>query len=93
MTYDHHRFLPFEFGKGLLGLATRDENGDWVNAVDMNFGGTEKFVLGPYKPGYKLGTYGIDLRTHTAWAVLNYNGDFAVTGFRHFEGRWPDRTD
>jgi len=87
MTYDHHRFLPFQFGKGLLGLATRDENGDWVNAVDMNFGGTEKFVLGPYKPGYKLGTYGIDLKTHTAWAVINYNADFAVTGFRHFEDR------
>ena len=81
MSYDHHRLLPFQFGKGLLGLAARDENGDWVNAVDMNFGGTKKFVLGPWKPGYGLGTYGIDLKTHTAWAVINYNADFAVAFF------------
>ena len=85
MSYDHHKLLPFQFGKGLLGLATRDENGDWVNAVDVNFGGVKKFVLGPYKPGYKLGTYGIDLKTHTAWAVINHNADFAVAGFRHLQ--------
>jgi hypothetical protein len=84
MSFDHHRLLPFQFGKGLLGLATRDGNGDWVNAVDMNFGGSKKFVFGPWKPGYELGTYGIDLKTHTAWAVINYNADFAVAGFRHF---------
>ena len=86
MTYDHRKLLPVQLGKGLLGLATKDENGDWVNAVDMNFGGTKKFILGPWKPAYGLGTYGIDLRTHTAWAVINYNGDFAVAGFRHFDG-------
>ena len=53
----------------------------------MNFGGTEKFALGPYKPGYKLGTYRIDPRTGTVWAVDNYTGDFAAGGFRHFEER------
>jgi hypothetical protein len=84
MSYDRHRLLPIQLGKGLLGLATRDEDGEWVNAVDMNSGGTKKFVLGPWKPGYELGTYGIDLKTHTAWAVINYAGDFAVAGFRHF---------
>jgi hypothetical protein len=84
MSFDHHRLLPFQFGKGLLGLAARDGNGDWVNAVDMNFGGTKKFVFGPWKSGYELGTYGIDLKTHTAWAVINYNADFSIAGFRHF---------
>ncbi len=84
MSYDHHRLLPAQLGRGLLGLATRDQNGNWVNAVDMNFGGNKKFVLGPWKPGYELGAYGIDLKTHTAWAVINYTGDFAVAGFRHF---------
>jgi hypothetical protein len=89
MSYDHHTLLPIQLGQGLLGLATRDENGDWVNAVDKNFGGTKKFVLGPWKPGYGLGTYGLDLITHTAWAVINYNADFAVAGFRHFDKyRW-----
>jgi hypothetical protein len=61
-----------------LFLVTRDETGRWVNAVDMNFGGIGTFVAGPYAPGYGLGAYGFDPSTHTAWAVINYNGDFAV---------------
>jgi hypothetical protein len=84
MSYDNHTLFPVEPGKGLPRLATRDENGEWVNAVDMNFGGTKKFILGPWKPGYGLGTYGIDLTRHTAWAVINHDGDFAVAGFRRF---------
>ncbi len=63
LSYDHRRLLPMQLGKGLLGLVTRDEKGNWVNAVDMNFGGTKKFVLGPYQNGYELGTYGVDLKT------------------------------
>jgi hypothetical protein len=39
------------------------------------------FVRGPWKTGYGLGTYGIDTKTHTAWAVLNYDGDCAVARF------------
>jgi hypothetical protein len=35
-------------------------------------------VLGPWNASYTLGTYGLDPATHTAWAILNYNGDFAV---------------
>jgi len=62
---------------GKAGIATY-VNGKWVNAVNENFGGKAKFVLGPYKDTYGLGTYGIDLKTNTAWAVLNYNADFAV---------------
>jgi hypothetical protein len=46
--------------------------------VDQKFGGTKKFVLGKYNSKYSLGTYGIDLTTNTAWAVLNYNADFVV---------------
>ncbi len=63
------------------GIATRDSSGRWVNAVDMNFGGAKRLVLGPWKTGYPLGTYGIDLDTNTAWAVINYNADFAVAGY------------
>jgi hypothetical protein len=61
-------------------LVTRDKTGRWVNAVDMNFGGIRKFVAGPYVPGSALGAYGFDPDTRTAWAVINYNGDFAVAG-------------
>lgn len=75
MNYDK---MPTHLGHGGFGIATKDKDGEWVNAVDMNFGGTEKFVQGRWKPGYELGTYGIDPKSKTAWAVLNYNGDFAV---------------
>ena len=67
-----------QLGNGGFGIATRDPEGNWVNAVDMNFGGTKEFVKGPWEPGYELGTYGVDPKTKTAWAVVNFNGDFAV---------------
>jgi hypothetical protein len=51
--------------------------------VDGNFGGEKNFVIGPWNSSYELGTYGIDLETHTAWAVINHGGDFAIARFRH----------
>jgi hypothetical protein len=63
---------------GRVGIATY-VGGRWVNAVDQNLGGEKRFVLGPYIEGrYGLGTYGVDPDGMTAWAVLNYNADFAV---------------
>jgi hypothetical protein len=70
--------LAESLGNGRFGIAARAEDGTWVNAVDRNFGGTKKFVKGPWGPDYELGTYGVDPRTKTAWAVVNYEGDFAV---------------
>ena len=68
----------FEPDTGAVGIATFVD-GRWVNAVDQNFGGKKRFVKGPYVEGrYGVGTYGVDPRTGTAWAVLNYNADFAV---------------
>ena len=65
-----------------FGLATKDAYGNWVNAVDMIQGTySKRFVLGPWNSSYDLGTYGIDASTNTAWAVINYNADFAVTSF------------
>ena len=61
-----------------FGILTKDASGEWVKAVSKNFGGTENFVLGPWKANYGLGTYGLDLRKGTAWAVINYNSDFTV---------------
>jgi hypothetical protein len=60
-------------------LAAIDDNGNWINAVDRNYGGSKQFVYGPWDSSYKLGTYGVDPNTHTAWAVINYTGDFAVS--------------
>jgi hypothetical protein len=53
-------------------------DGKWVNAVNENFGGNKKFIRGKYKSEYQLGTFGYDSKSKTAWAVLNYNADFAV---------------
>ena len=80
LTYDTGE-APKHIEKGLFGLATKDERGHWINAVDRNFGGTKKFVKGAWKPEYGLGTYGVDPATKTAWAVINHNSDFAVTSF------------
>jgi hypothetical protein len=54
----------------------------WVNAADLNVGGSEHFVLGAYNPAadFNLGWYGYDPSTDTAWAVVNNAGDFAVQG-------------
>ncbi|HEX2770495.1 MAG TPA: hypothetical protein VHN12_14550, partial [Geobacteraceae bacterium] len=81
LSYDLAKSHPAHLGKGVFGLATKDDKDNWINAVDKNVGGVKKFVLGPWKPGYKLGTYGVDLRTKTAWAVINYNAKFAVADF------------
>jgi hypothetical protein len=78
MTYEG---MPLS-GRSDFGIATKDDKGKWVNAVDMNIGSSIKnFVVGPWKAEYGLGTYGIDIKTNTAWAVIDYNDDFAVGRF------------
>jgi hypothetical protein len=79
MSYDGHAAHGIRFNNGRFGIATRDSHGHWVNSVDKNFGGTKSFVLGAWNPAYGLGTYGVDPSTRTAWAVVNYDGDFAVS--------------
>ena len=59
-------------------LCVRDDDGNWANAVDANFGGTKRFVYGPYNKRYPLGTYGFDNTNKVAWAVVNHDSDFAV---------------
>lgn len=76
MSYDPD--LPEHLGNGGFGIATRDADGNWVNAVDRNTGGTRTFIRGPWKESYGLGSYGVDAKTKTAWAVINYNAGFAV---------------
>jgi hypothetical protein len=78
ITYDDLDAHGANLNNGKFGIATRDAAGHWVNAVDKNFGGTKHFVLGAWNSSYGLGTYGVDPHTKTAWAVINYDGDFAV---------------
>ncbi len=79
MGYDQLAAHGAVLNRGHFGIGTRDVNGVWVNAVNRNFGGTKQFVFGPWNSAYGLGTFGVDTHTKTAWAVINYDGDFAVT--------------
>jgi hypothetical protein len=81
LSYQPSKGILDRLGRGRFGLATKDADGNWINAVDMIDGVTKRFVLGAWKPSYPLGTYGVDTRTKTAWAVINYDGDFAVARF------------
>ncbi|MGC2064048.1 MAG: metallophosphoesterase [Thermodesulfovibrionales bacterium] len=78
MSYDPSQVSAIHAQSGAIGLATPGINGKWVNAVSRNTGGTSKFVFGPWQSSYGLGTYGVDTATNTAWAVINYNGNFVV---------------
>jgi hypothetical protein len=79
MNYDGQKVSPRHLGAGAFGLASKDSAGHWVNAVNLNFGGSKSFVVGSWKPGMSLGTYGVDPSSKTAWAVVNHAGDFAVS--------------
>ena len=81
MSYEVKRAQPRHLGGGRFGLVARDAAGRWINAVERNSGGSPKLVKGPWQAGYALGSYGIDPRTKRAWAVINFNGDFAVGEF------------
>ena len=78
VSYDSRYVRPSQLVSGKFALASAGDDNGWVNAVDLNSGGTKKFVYGPWKETYGLGTYGIDPKTATAWAVLNHEGDFSV---------------
>jgi hypothetical protein len=78
MSCQEEKFVHMGHGKESFVLATRDSNGNWVNAVSMNTGGTPESVNGPWNSSYQLGAYGFDPGTGTVWAVINYTGDFAI---------------
>ena len=78
LSYDTSLLRPSQLVTARVCLATKDEDGVWKNAIELNEGGMRKFVFGRWKPGYPLGTYGIDPSSRTAWAVLNRDGEYAV---------------
>jgi 3',5'-cyclic AMP phosphodiesterase CpdA len=69
---------PTNFANGSFCLVSKDTNGNWVNAVNLNTGGNPQFVFGPYVSSYSLGTYGVDTNAGTVWAVVNYQGSFTA---------------
>lgn len=76
LSYDrdvNHRQLV----RGQIGIETRDADGNWVLAASLT-DSTPRFVFGPWQPTYELGTYGVDPRSGTAWAAIDYQGEFRV---------------
>jgi len=78
ITYDPKKVRPSDLVSGRFVIISKDDEENWVSAVDLNTGGAKTFVYGPWKATYGLGTYGVDPRTRTVWAVLNHEGDFAL---------------
>lgn len=78
LSYNPKKFRPTQLASGRVAIAVSDADNLWRNAVELNEGGAKKFVYGPWKESYGLGTYGVDPKTSTAWAVLNNEGDFVV---------------
>ena len=65
---------------GDIYLASQEGVGQWVNAVDLNIGGTPDFMgVGAWtNADTLLGEYGVNTTTHTVWAVLDHNSEFGV---------------
>jgi hypothetical protein len=78
LSYDPTGLSAEDLAAGKAYIMTKDANGNWVNAVDLNHGGAKSFVLGAYDAVFGLGTYGVNPDDYTAWAVLNHGSDFAV---------------
>lgn len=78
VSYSSAAVSQAEIASGAFVLASKDSFGHWVNAVDMNKGGVRHFVSGAYNSSYPLGTCGVDVSSHTVWAVVNHQGDFAA---------------
>ncbi len=82
LSYDPRYLRAEAIGNGGFGIVAKDPTGAWVNAVALNSGGAPTYVMGPYVPGYALGTYGVDPDAKTAWAVIDHtNTQFKVTNF------------
>jgi len=78
ISYNPRKIRASNLLRGGFCIAARDEDDNWVNAVDLNDGGTKTFIRGSWKSDYELGTYGVDPRTKTVWAVLNHESDFVA---------------
>jgi hypothetical protein len=78
LSYDPKKVRPSQLISGKFCLAAKELGGSWVNAVDLNFGGSKTFKYGPWRSTYGLGTYGVDPSKSTVWAVVNRDGDFVA---------------
>lgn len=80
MSFTPGSLAASQLTSGGFGIASKDANGNWINAVNNNLGSSTKtFVAGAWNSSYTTpGTYGVDATNNNAWAVINTNGYFAV---------------
>ncbi|AFL74559.1 metallophosphoesterase family protein [Thiocystis violascens] len=76
MSFESSRMSLRQLRAGKFGIKAQFD-GAWLDAVDLNVGGSKSFVYGAYN-GHPLGSHGVDPRTMTAWAVINHDSQFVV---------------
>lgn len=81
LSFDADRGGYRSASPGTFGVEAKDGEGRWRNAADLDEGGRKTFVEGPWRPGLGPGAHGVDPGTRTAWAVLDFDGDFRVGAF------------
>jgi hypothetical protein len=62
---------------GTARLVAQTETGEWVDAASLT-AGEPTAISGAASISYNVGTYGIDSASGTVWAVLDYDGTFAI---------------
>ena len=75
MSYDPDSVTDAVLFSGTFGLATQNSSGNWTNAA------TTAPVYRAWQSADTLDTCGVDPNTHTAWAVVNHAGRFAIARF------------
>jgi hypothetical protein len=75
MSYDPTLVTDAVLFSGTFGLATQNSSGNWTNAA------TTAPVYRAWQSTDTLGACGVDPNTHTAWAVVNHGGQFAIARF------------
>ncbi len=78
LTYTMPARMEKTLKRGLPALVSKNRDGEWVPAAELNFGGKGQFMSGPYRERYPLGTWGVDRKRKTVWAVVNREGVFAA---------------
>ena len=81
MSYDPSLVIAGNLLNGSFGLASVDESGHTGNAVGPISNTDRRFIAGPWVKGYPAGTWGVDVRSRTVWAVIDHTGRFAAAVF------------
>jgi len=77
LSYDSTKAVKDSLLAGKVQLLSRDTLGTWSLAAARSKT-TPTFAARAWTNTDTLGAYGVDVATHTLWAVVNHGGDYAV---------------